>query len=159
MDIIPNTSFMSANHKYYPSPENPFISTRGNSGYGNKLQRDDNNTNLVLDEIALGNIALDEIIDNILTSRDEQLHQNTGMLLFCRVLGSQELDFWGYQYHIFSLSEKEQTNVCRRLPTFHQTSFNSVINQESLRALCWKCMNPPQFDLFLFSLKRNLNNK
>ena len=71
MDIIPNTSFMSANHKYYPSPENPFISTRGNSGYGNKLQRDDNNTNLVFDDIALGNFALDEIIDNILTSRDE----------------------------------------------------------------------------------------
>ena len=71
MDIIPNTSFMSANHKYSPSPENPFISTRGNSGYGNKLQRDDNNTNLVLDEIALGNFALDEIIDNILTNRDE----------------------------------------------------------------------------------------
>ena len=71
MSIIQNTSFMSANHKYSPSPENPFISTRGNSGYGNKLQRDDNNTNLVLDEIALGNIAFDEIIDNILTSRDE----------------------------------------------------------------------------------------
>ena len=62
---------MSANHKYSLSPENPFISTRGNSGYGNKLQRNDNNTNLVLDEIALGNIAFDEIVDNILTSRDE----------------------------------------------------------------------------------------
>ena len=63
---------MSANHKYSPSPENSFISTRGNSGYGDKLQRNDNNTNLVLDDdIALGNIALDEIIDNILTSRDE----------------------------------------------------------------------------------------
>ena len=71
MDIIPNTSFMSANHEYSPSPENPFISTRGNSGYGNKLQRNDNNTNLVLDDIALGNFALDEIIDNILTNRDE----------------------------------------------------------------------------------------
>ena len=62
---------MSANHEYSPSPENPFISTRGNSEYDNKLQRDDNNTNLVLDEIALGNFALDEIIDNILASRDE----------------------------------------------------------------------------------------
>ena len=62
---------MSANHKYSLSPENPFISTRGNSGYGNMLQRNDNNTNLVLDEIALGNIALDEIIDNILANRDE----------------------------------------------------------------------------------------
>ena len=71
MDIIPNTSFMSANHKYSPSPENPFISTRGNSGYGNELQRNDNITNLVLDEIALGDIAFDEIIDNILTNRNE----------------------------------------------------------------------------------------
>ena len=83
------------------------------------------------------------------------------MLLFRRVLGSQNSisGSQGYQYHIFSLSEKEQTNVCRRLPTFHQTSFNSVINEESLRDLGWKCMNLPQFDLFLFSLKRNLNNK
>jgi len=44
-----------------PSSENPFISTRGNSGYGKGLQRNDNDTD----------IALDEVFDNFLTNRDE----------------------------------------------------------------------------------------
>ena len=46
---------------YVLSSDNPFISTRGNSGYGRGLQRKDNDTD----------IALDELFDNFLASRDE----------------------------------------------------------------------------------------